>query len=45
MSKSTNATDELIAYIMRLTPAQVDKLLNHPALVAMMDKYGKGAEA
>lgn len=45
MNDPRNATDELIAYILSLTPEQAKKVLEHPALVKVMDKYSKGADA
>lgn len=33
------AHEELINYIMNMTPEQVDKLVNHPTWKAVMDEY------
>ena len=37
--------DELIAYILSLTPEQVKKVLEHPAFVEVMEKLRKGDDA
>lgn len=44
MSKKTTAADELIKYIINLTPEQAEKVLKHPAFVAVMDEYRSNKE-
>lgn len=45
MNKARNARDELIAYLLSLTPEQAKKVLEHPAFVEVMEKQRKGADA
>lgn len=44
MNKTKTASEELIDYILSMTPEQVEKVLKHPVFVAVMDEYGHSKE-
>lgn len=39
MNKTKTANEELISYILSMTPEQLEKLLKHPDFVAVMAEY------
>ena len=45
MNKARSDKDELIAYLLSLTPEQAKKVLEHPVFVELMEKQRKGADA